>query len=392
MNKYMRILEDLIKIESVNNYEELVADYILDLFKDYDKVETETVVSYPGRNNIIVKLKGKTAAEDSKIFAFSGHLDVVAPGEGWTHGPFSAEVIDNKMYGRGTADMKAGVAASLCAILDIIESGQDFPGEIWFLGTVGEEVGMQGALDLVEGGYLDDVDAIIIPEPTKRDDESQAIFASKGSIMYTISAQGKAAHSSMPELGINAIMTAVDYIDKVQEQFDEVTADPNYQNKNLGSTINVFSTIEGGIQVNSVPDKLVLKGNTRTVPEFGSKEAIRIFEDAIKANNMDDSKAKLSIEYDQLLDPAEAQKDNELIRSLIAAAPNKNVQVRPLIGTCELSRYINISEKIQLVVYGPGLTKNAHIVDEYVELDEYFDTIEIFKKLALNFLRGESCK
>lgn len=392
MNKYMRILEDLIKIESVNNYEELVADYILDLFKDYDKVETETVVSYPGRNNIIVKLKGKTAAEDSKIFAFSGHLDVVAPGEGWTHGPFSAEVIDNKMYGRGTADMKAGVAASLCAILDIIESGQDFLGEIWFLGTVGEEVGMQGALDLVEGGYLDDVDAIIIPEPTKIDDENQAIFASKGSIMYTISAQGKAAHSSMPELGINAIMTAVDYIDKVQEQFDEVTADPNYQNKNLGSTINVFSMIEGGIQVNSVPDKLVLKGNTRTVPEFGSKEAIRIFEDAIKANNMDDSKAKLSIEYDQLLDPAEAQKDNELIRSLIAAAPNKNVQVRPLIGTCELSRYINISEKIQLVVYGPGLTKNAHIVDEYVELDEYFDTIEIFKKLALNFLRGESCK
>lgn len=392
MNKYMKILEDLIKIESVNNYEELVADYILDLFKDYENVETETVVSYPGRNNIIVKVKGKTAAEDSKIFAFSGHLDVVAPGEGWTHGPFSAEVIDNKMYGRGTADMKAGVAASLCAILDIIESGQDFLGEIWFLGTVGEEVGMQGALDLVEGGYLDNVDAIIIPEPTKRDDENQAIFASKGSIMYTISAQGKAAHSSMPELGINAIMTAVDYIDKVQEQFDEVTADPNYQNKNLGSTINVFSMIEGGIQVNSVPDKLVLKGNTRTVPEFGSKEAIRIFEDAIKANNMDDSKAKLSIEYDQLLDPAEAQKDNELIRSLIAAAPNKNVQVRPLIGTCELSRYINISEKIQLVVYGPGLTKNAHIVDEYVELDEYFDTIEIFKKLALNFLRGESCK
>ncbi len=392
MNKYMKILEDLIKIESVNNYEELVADYILDLFKDYENVETETVVSYPGRNNIIVKLKGKTATENSKIFAFSGHLDVVVPGEGWTHGPFSAEVIDNKMYGRGTADMKAGVAASLCAILDIMESGQDFPGEIWFLGTVGEEVGMQGALDLVEGGYLDDVDAIIIPEPTKRDNENQAIFASKGSIMYTISAQGKAAHSSMPELGINAIMTAVDYIDKVQKQFDEVTANPSYQNKNLGSTINVFSMIEGGIQVNSVPDKLVLKGNTRTVPEFGSEEATKIFEDAIKTNNMDDSKAKLSIEYDQLLDPAEAQKDNELIRSLIAAAPNKNVQVRPLIGTCELSRYINISEKIQLVVYGPGLTKNAHIVDEYVELDEYFDTIEIFKKLALNFLRDESCK
>lgn len=392
MDKYLKILEDLIKIESVNDHEELVVDYIQELFKDYDNVETETVVSYPGRANIIVKLKGNTDSEDNKIIAFSGHLDVVSPGEGWTCGPFSAEISDNKMYGRGTSDMKAGVAASLYAILDIIDSEEEFPGEIWFLGTVGEEVGMQGALDLVEGGYLDEVDAIIIPEPTKRDNENQAIFASKGSIMYTISAQGKAAHSSMPELGINAIMTAVDYIDKVQKQFDEVTADPNYQNKNLGSTINVFSMIEGGIQVNSVPDKLILKGNTRTVPEFGSKEAIRIFENAIKENNNDESKAKLSIEYDQLLDPAEAQRDNQLIRSLIAAAPDKNVQVRPLIGTCELSRYINISDNIQLVVYGPGLTKNAHIVDEYVELDEYFDTIEIFKGLALNFLRGENYK
>lgn len=389
MDKYIKILEDLIKIESVNNYEELVANYILDLFKDYENVDTDTVVSYPGRNNIIVKLKGKSAAEDRKVFAFSGHLDVVAPGEGWTYGPFSAEVIDNRMYGRGTSDMKAGVAASLYAILDIIESGQEFPGEIWFLGTVGEEVGMQGALDLVEGGYLDEVDAIIIPEPTKRDNENQAIFASKGSIMYTISAKGKAAHSSMPELGINAIMTAVDYIDKVQRQFDEVTANPNYQNENLGSTINVFSMIEGGIQVNSVPDSVKLVGNTRTVPEFGSKESIKLFEDAILENNKDESKARLSIEYDQVLDPAEAGKDNELIRSLIAAAPNKNVKVRPLVGTCELSRYIHISDDIQLVVYGPGLTKNAHIVDEYVELDEYFDTIEIFKKLALNFLRGE---
>ncbi len=142
MDKYIKILEDLIKIESVNNYEELVANYILDLFKDYENVDTDTVVSYPGRNNIIVKLKGKSAAEDRKVFAFSGHLDVVAPGEGWTYGPFSAEVIDNRMYGRGTSDMKAGVAASLYAILDIIESGQEFPGEIWFLGTVGEEVGM----------------------------------------------------------------------------------------------------------------------------------------------------------------------------------------------------------------------------------------------------------
>lgn len=383
MEKYIPILKDLIQFESVNDGEEEVARYIADLFKDYDNVETEIIDSYPGRSNVIVKLKGN---EKGKIFAFSGHLDVVAPGEGWTHPPFEGVIEGNKMYGRGTCDMKAGVAACLYALLDIMESKTEFAGEIWFVGTVGEEVGMQGALDLVEGGYLNEVDAIITPEPTKRDGENQGIFASKGSIMYAVHSAGKAAHSSMPDIGINAIMALADFIRKVQDAFDAVTADPALQNKNLGSTLNVFSMIEGGVQFNSVPDKAVVKGNIRTVPEFASEEAIALLEKAIEENNRDESRAKLSLELIQVLDPAEASRKNDLIDALIASAPDKNVKIKPLIGTCELSRFIHISDDIQLLVYGPGLTQQAHVVDEYIELDEYVDTIRIFKDTALTFL------
>lgn len=383
MEKYNKILKDIIQIESVNDNEREVAEYIEDLFKDYENVKTEIIDSYPGRSNILVKLKG---AKPGKIFAISGHLDVVAPSEGWTHPAFSGEIVDGKMYGRGTADMKAGVAAGLYTLLDFIEEKTEFPGEIWFIGTVGEEVGMQGALDLVEGHHLDNVNAIIIPEPTKRDGENQAIFASKGSIMYTITSTGKTAHSSMPDLGINAIEPLAEYIIKVQKLFDEITETKEYQNRNLGSTINVFSVIEGGLQFNSVPDKAVLKGNIRTVPEFGSERAIKVLQDAIDENNADPKKAKLSLHLDQVLDAAESKSDSDLINALKESAPNKNVAVRPLIGTCELSLYTHISDDIELVVYGPGLTKNAHIVDEYIELDEYYDTIEIFKKTALNYL------
>lgn len=383
MQKYNKVLKDIIQIESVNDHEEQVALYIQKLFEGKENVETEIIESYPGRSNIIVKLKG---GKPGKIFAISGHLDVVAPSEGWTHDPFSAEIVDGKMYGRGTADMKAGVAAGIYTLLDFIEEKTDFAGEIWFIGTVGEEVGMQGALDLVEGKYLDDVNAIIIPEPTKRDGENQAIFASKGSIMYTITSTGKTAHSSMPSLGVNAILPVAKYILDVQAEFDKVTDNPDYQNKNLGSTLNVFSIIEGGIQFNSVPDKAILKGNIRTVPEFGSEQSIKILKDAIEKNNADAKNAKLSLELNQVLDAAESSKDSNLINSLIESAPNKNITVKPLIGTCELSRYTHISDDIELVVYGPGLTKNAHIIDEYIELDEYYDTIEIFKKTALNYL------
>lgn len=383
MEKYIDILRDLIQIESVNDNEKEVAEYIENLFKDYDNVETQIIDSYPNRSNILVKVKGK---EKDKIFSFSGHLDVVEAGEGWTYPPFEGKIVDNKMYGRGTSDMKAGVAASLYAILEILEEGVEFNGEIWFIGTVGEEVGMQGALDLVEKGLLDDVDAILISEPTKGEDEHLAIYASKGSIMYTVNAKGRACHSSMPEIGINAITTITDFVTKVQAKFDEITNDEKYQNADLGSTLNVFSMIEGGIQFNSVPENASVSGNIRTVPEFGSEQSIKVLEDAIEENNKDDSKAKLSLELIQVLDPALASKENDLINSLKESAKDKNIVVKALIGTCELSRYIHIRDDIQLVVYGPGVTKTAHIVDEYVELDEYSENVRIFKDTCLRFL------
>lgn len=385
MENKLKILQDLLALETVNDHEERSAKYIEDLFKDYDNVDTEIIPSYPGRSNIIVKVKGK---EEGRVFAFSGHLDVVAAGEGWSYPPFEGTQEGNKVYGRGTSDMLGGVAASLYALLEILEGGAVFPGELWFIGTVGEEVGMQGALDLVEGGYLDKVDGILIPEPTKRDGENQAIFASKGSIMYRVEARGKTAHSSMPSLGINAIMAIVDFAREVQDKFDQVSQNPLYHNDNLGETLHVFSLIKGGLQINSVPDRASLGGNIRTVPEFGSQASMEILEEVAKKNNLDESKAKLTIHYDQVLDPAESGRDNRLIRALKEAGKGKNIQVRPLVGTCELSRYIHLGEDVELVVYGPGLTKQAHMVDEYIELDEYLETIDLFKKTALGFLQS----
>lgn len=386
MKRHLKILQELIQIESVNDGEEAVANYIADLFKAYKTVETELIPSYPGRANILVKLKG---TRPGKIFAVSGHLDVVETGEGWTHPPFEGVIEGNKMYGRGTCDMKAGVAAALAMMLDLADEGADFAGEIWFIGTVGEEVGMQGALDLVEGGYLDGVDGIIIPEPTKRDGENQAIFASKGSIMYTIHGEGKAAHSSMPELGINAIMTAAEFIQTTQKAFDEVANNPDYHNEELGTTLNVFSVIEGGRQFNSVPDHVVIKGNARTVPEYDSARAVERLQAAVDKNNENPENAILTLELNQVLDAAQAKKDTALIRALKEAGKDKNIQVRPLIGTCELSRYIHLPGDVDLVVYGPGLTKMAHKVDEYIEIDEYEDTIRLFKDTAQIFLKSE---
>lgn len=108
----------------------------------------------------------------------------------------------------------------------------------------------------------------------------------------------------------------------------------------------------------------------------------------VDANNENPENATLTLELNQVLDAAQAKKDTALIRALKEAGKDKNVQVRPLIGTCELSRYIHLGD-VELVVYGPGLTKMAHKIDEYIEIDEYEDTIRIFKDTAVAFTESK---
>lgn len=199
----------------------------------------------------------------------------------------------------------------------------------------------------------------------------------------------KGLATSMPELGINAIMTAAEFIQNTRKQFDEITNNPEYHNDELGATLNVFSVIEGGRQFNSVPDHVVMKGNARTVPEYDSARAVELLQAAVDKNNENPEKAGLTLELNQVLDAAEAKKETALIRALKEAGKDKNIQVRPLIGTCELSRYIHLPQDVDLVVYGPGLTQMAHKVDEYIELDEYEDTIRIFKDMAKIFTESK---
>ena len=122
------------------------------------------------------------------------------------------------------------------------------------------------------------------------------------------------------------------------------------------------------------------------MPEFGTKEVCELFESVIEEMNQDPSNAELSIHYHQILDAAQSAKDSDLVKALLASAKDKKIEVLTTAGATELSRYRQISDDIQMVVYGPGLTENAHIVDEWIDLEEYYDCIEILKETAIYFL------
>ncbi|MFT9269188.1 MAG: ArgE/DapE family deacylase, partial [Liquorilactobacillus nagelii] len=240
----IEILQKLIRIKTVNNNEAEAADYLASLFEPYSNAKVERLTYAPNRDNLIV-----TIGETGPILGFSGHLDVVAPGDlnAWDSDPFEPVIKQQRLYGRGAADMKSGLAALVVAMLELLESKQPLSGRIRLLATVGEETGEYGAAQLTKAGYADNLIGLIVAEPTS--DLSQLVYTARGVIDYRITSIGKAAHSARPQFGVNAIDNLMLFYQQVKARFADFTAvDPV-----LGGITHNITKISGGEQVNSIP-------------------------------------------------------------------------------------------------------------------------------------------
>lgn len=209
------------------------------------------------RINIVMTLDGADADEDPLLL--TGHLDTVPLGElEWTHAPLGGEIIDGKMYGRGTSDMKAGVAAMMATAIEIAKTPkQDRKRGIKLVFTSGEECGCDGAHHLIATGGPDlgRASAMIVGEPT----ENQYSNAHKGAIFLQAVLSGKTAHSSTPEQGVNAIYKAARAIASIEGYGFNVGPHPQ-----LGApTINI-GLMGGGLNANSVPDRAFFTVDIRT--------------------------------------------------------------------------------------------------------------------------------
>lgn len=382
MNKEekIKILQDVIQIETVNDNEIAVAEYFKDLLNEYE-IDSKLVEYSPTRANLVAEIKGE---KPGKVLIFNGHSDVVAAGdpEDWTHPPFAGVIEDGKLYGRGATDMKAGLTALALAMIEIKEQDLLKAGTIRFIITVGEEIGMYGSKQMTEEGYVDDADAIIVGEPKMGN--GKIVTAHKGSVQYEIVSYGRSAHSSMPELGINSIQQIVDFIPVANEKIAEAAS--KGENEKLGRMLNAFTVIDGGDQINSIPAITKLKGNGRTVPEVDNE----MFLDALNAsideiNNQIEGRLELNIMQNN---PAvESDFDTDLIQSFRNVA---NVEIEPvgMTGATDASNFGRIEKDFDLAIYGPGVMEVAHQVDEYVEIDDYLNFIDLYQKVAQDYLNN----
>lgn len=376
----LNVLKKIISIQTVNQNEAELADYIASLFKPYegDNVKIEKVNYDPGRDNLVV-----TIGTGDKVLGYSGHMDVVDPGnlDAWDTDPFDPVVKDGKLFGRGACDMKSGLSALVVALLEMLEKGEKLPGKIKLLATVGEETGNYGAAELTKKVYADDLAGLMIAEP--RDDLHAITYACKGVIDYHVTSIGKAAHSSRPQLGINAIDNLFEFAQQAKAELAKF----DQEDPDLGHLTHVISLISGGDQINSVPSQAKLGGNIRTIPEYPNQVVYDKLEEIITNLNKKPG-FNLSIKYTFPEEPMAGDKNSPFIK-LAQKVANEQMGFTPDVGTStganDGQEFTQADHDFTSIIFGPG-SDTAHMPNEYVNLDAYYNAVQFYQNFAKAFL------
>lgn len=396
----IQLLADIIELQTENNNEIEVCHYLKNLFDKYD-INSKILKVNEQRANIVAEI-----GSGSPILALSGHMDVVDAGnqDNWTYPPFQLTEKDGKLYGRGTTDMKGGLMALVITLIELKEINQLPQGTIRLLATAGEEKEQEGAKLLADKGYLDDVDGLMIAEPTG----SGIYYAHKGSMSCKVTATGKAVHSSVPFIGDNAIDTLLEFYNQFKEKYSELKKNdtkheldvaPMFKSL-IGKEISeedandasgltaVCSIINGGKQFNSVPDEASLEFNVRPVPEYDNDFVESFFQNIINDVNSN----KLSLEIPSNHRPVTSDKNSKLITTIKDVASSYIEQgeifVSALVGATDASSFLGDNkDNVDLAIFGPGNPLMAHQIDEYIEKDMYLKYIDIFKEASIQYLK-----
>ncbi|GAB6092202.1 ArgE/DapE family deacylase [Furfurilactobacillus curtus] len=369
----LKILTDLIAIPSVNDREAQVADYLTELFKD-QPAQIERVTYAPGRDNLVI-----TIGNHGPILGFSGHEDVVAAGDpvAWQYPPFSGTIADGKVYGRGASDMKAGLAAQVVAMLDLLSTHASLPGQIRLLASVGEETGEYGAAQLTEAGFADDLSGLVIGEPSGFDIK----VTHKGVIDYRLESLGKGAHASRPDQGVNAIEPLIAFAQQVRDAM----SNNDQKDPVLGGLTHVLSQIHGGEQINSVPAQAWLTGNIRTIPAYPNNVVMNQLANIVDRLNAQG--AQLTLNYSYPEPPLPSQADTKLAKiaaDLLQTNFHRGGHLVAGTGATDASEYTKAG-KLPIIIVGPAAGTTDHQVNEFVDVDDYLVGCDFYRQLAETF-------
>ncbi|MBN2296672.1 MAG: M20 family metallopeptidase [Pirellulales bacterium] len=342
---------------------------------------------HPGRENIVARLDGRVPPQDGgRVIVFDAHQDTVRV-EGMTIDPFKPVIRDGRIFGRGTCDTKGAMAAMLVAASRLAKERPDDMPTIMLTFAVDEEHGFTGIQRLAEL-WSDDAlaasdsifpcrpHAAIVGEPT----ELQVVVAHKGAVRWQSHTSGLAAHSSMPELGQNAVYRMARLL-PLFEQYQSQAAGMVTSHHLCGAaTLNV-GLIHGGMSVNTVPDRCTITIDRRVPPGEDPYDAREHVLDFIDKNSHFD----FSVEHDApsvVLLPLADDENGALADEFVGVA-------REVAGKCEKTGAVYgthaanyAAAGIPSIVFGPGSAQQAHTVDEWLSVEQLEKSAEIFYQFA----------
>ncbi|HYD53478.1 MAG TPA: ArgE/DapE family deacylase [Gemmatimonadaceae bacterium] len=323
----------------------------------------------PGRPNVLARIG--EARPGARTLMFNGHLDVVGT-EGMTHAPFEAHVDDGRLFGRGAADMKAGLAAMCAGAARAAREGA-IAGELVIAAVVDEEYESLGTRALVARGVR--ADAAVIAEPT-----GLALMpAHRGFVWIEVVLRGRAAHGSRWELGVDAIRHA----GLVLAELDRLDAEelPRVTHPLLGRGSLHASFIEGGSGMSTYPDRCVLRLERRTIPGQTTAQAVEEVRAACERVRALRPQLDAEVRATFAQQPSDVPADAPIVRALAEAVRSECPPRLDGMSAWTDCALLN-DAGIPAVCFGPGDIALAHAAEEWVEVEEIERATRVLDRVA----------
>lgn len=390
-------LQEIVRTPSVTGAEaavqEIVADRMTALGLDVDAwepnpdemsvhaFEVGDIASFAGRPNVAGVLRG---AGGGRSLILNAHIDVVDAGDPsrWSHPPYGGEIENGRLYGRGSCDMKAGLAANLFALAAVIDTGITLSGDVIVESVISEEDGGAGTVATIPRGYK--ADAAIITEPTGL----TLIAAHCGSLVFRLHVPGHSAHGAVRDEGVSAI-EKFSYLHAALLRFESernsTLKHPLFDHIQNKVPISI-GVVHAGTWASSVPESLIAEGRAGLMPgetlDGFCAAFINVIDRAADADPWLSEHRPVVEWFSGQFAPSEVASDSPVVQLLSRAHQIVNagaVRIQGATYGADMRHFINLAG-IPCVMYGAGDVRLAHNTDEFVPLGE---VLNLAKAIAL---------
>lgn len=405
-DELIKLTGNLVRINSVwdpaaGTSEQAAGDYVARWAQEQGfEVLKEEVA--PARPNVIVTWN---SGPGERTLMFEGHTDVVTPGDVsvWHYDPFGAQIVDRRMYGRGTNDTKGNLAAMLIAMAALKRSGIQLAGTIIGGVLCDEEDQMLGVRDFIERGHADRVTGAVICEPQ----DGLICTTQKGALRAQFTISGRMSHGAMPLAGLNTAPAVAMIINRLHDLEVAAVKNPG-QDENLGwpsfTPTVVQAPASGAPQLNVMPGEARVLVDIRTIP--GQSHPAIIDDLSALVTEIEQEVRKGYQEYDQLLGLVRnhdlkvdleiltdrpctlTDRDDPVVQAADWATRQMSNQEPTYAGVPGATdgTFLWALKNIPIVTMGAGDRQVPHQVDEWVDLDQLVETAKIYALTALHYL------